>query len=118
MKKIVSTSIVRRRLCEIGLYDRTAVKKPLKQNNVKRHTKTRQESGRIKSFELMNQSLKSLGQIGGSICSEELVKELQLQYHTNSKGWRRLYYNVGGFCQLQSWGFAPGEGHIESDQPS
>ena len=42
-----------------------------------KHTETKQQSSGIKSFGLMNQSLKSLGQIGGSICSEELVKKLQ-----------------------------------------
>ena len=35
------------------------------------------DSSGIKSSDLMNQSLKSLGQIGGSMCDEELVKELQ-----------------------------------------
>ena len=41
-----------------------------------RHTKTGQQSSRITSFGLMNQNLKSLGQIEGSMCGEELVKEL------------------------------------------
>ena len=37
-------------------------------------------------------------------------------YHTNHNiVWRRLCYVVGGFCQLQSQGFAPGEGQTKSD---
>ena len=77
--KKVLTSAVRRRLSKAGLYGRIAVKKLLlrKQNNVKRCTKTGQQSSGIKSFGLTNQSSKSLGQIGGSMCGEELVKELK-----------------------------------------
>ena len=36
-------------------------------------------------------------------------------YHINHKAWRRIYYGLEGFCQLQSQRFAPGEGQIESD---
>ena len=42
-----------------------------------RYTKTGQENIGIKSFGLTNQTLKSLSQIGGCMCSEELVKDLQ-----------------------------------------
>ena len=40
----------------------------------KGYTKTGQKSCRIKSFGLTNKSSKFWGQIGGSICGEELVK--------------------------------------------
>ena len=39
--------------------------------------KTGQQSSGMKFFGLTNQTLKSLAQIGGSTCSEELMKELQ-----------------------------------------
>ena len=39
-------------------------------------------------------------------------------YHTNCKAWRRLCYGVGGFHQLQNWGFVPGEEQIKSDRLS
>ena len=47
------------------------------------------------------------------MCGKELMKELQPPpYHTNRKAWKRLcYMGVEGFCQLQSRGFAPGEGY-------
>ena len=41
------------------------------------HAKTGWESSGIKSFELTNQSSKSLDQIRGSMCGEEFMKELQ-----------------------------------------
>ena len=66
----------------------------------------------------MNQSLKFLNQINGSMCSEELVKELQPLYNTKCKAWRKFCYDVEGFDPLQSWRFVPGEGQIESDQLS
>ena len=59
-----------------------------------RYTKTEQWSSGIKSFVLMKQSLKYLGQIGRSIYSEKLVKELQ----PNCKARMRLYY---------VWGWVP-----------
>ena len=63
--------------CEAGLYGRIAVKKLLlkKQNNVRRlqwvkaHKDWKKEQWN-KEFWQTNQSLKSLGQIGGSTCSE------------------------------------------------
>ena len=42
-----------------------------------RRTKTRQWNSGIKSFGQTKQNSKSLGQIGGSVCGEELVKDLQ-----------------------------------------
>ena len=42
-----------------------------------RYKKTGQESSGIKSFGLTNQNLKSLGQIGGYMYDEELMKKLQ-----------------------------------------
>ena len=45
--------------------------------NRPRHTKTGQWSSGIKSYGLINQSFKSLAQIGGSMCSKDLVKEQQ-----------------------------------------
>ena len=87
----------------------------LKGSSRSRHTKTGQERTGAKSFGITNQNLKSLGQIEGSTCDEELVKELQIQYHTNYSAWKMLCYGVGGFCQLQSQGFAPSKGQIESD---
>ena len=75
---------MRRRLCEADLYDRITVKKPLlkKQNHLKslQWAKTHKDWAVEQwnnSFGLTNQSSKSLGQIGGSMCGEELVKELQ-----------------------------------------
>ena len=52
------------------------------------------------------------------MCSEELVKKLQPLYHTNRKACRSLCYGCcgGDFRKLQSWGFAPSEEQIESDQ--
>ena len=50
----------------------------------------------------MNQSLKSLGQAGGSMWAEELVKELKLPVSYNCKAWRWLGY---GGVQLQNEGF-------------
>ena len=47
-----------------------------------------------------------------------LVKLPQLLYHTNRQTWRRLFDRVGHFCQLQSRGFATGEGKIELDRLS
>ena len=67
--KNVSTSTVKRRLCEAGLHGRITV------SSGPRCTKTGQKNCGIKSFRLMNQSLKSIGQIGGSTCGERLVKE-------------------------------------------
>ena len=59
-----------------------------------------------------------MDQIGGSMCGKKFMKELQPLYLKNSKAWRRLCYSVGRFCQLQSQGFAPDEGQIESDMLS
>ena len=70
--KNVSTLTVRRRLCETGLNGRIALKKLGSCGS--RHTRN---SSEIKFFGLTNQSSKSLGQVGGSMCDEELVKELQ-----------------------------------------
>ena len=57
-------------------------------------TKTAQLVSGIKSFELKNQSSKSLDQIGESMSSEVLVKELKPPYHTNRKVWGRLYHGM------------------------
>ena len=62
----------------------------------------------------MNQSSKSLGQIGGFICTKELVKELQPCITPTVKLGGGSVMMWGGFCQLQSWWLAPGEGQIES----
>ena len=74
-----------------------------------RLTKTGKYSNGI-SFGQMNESLKSLAQIGVSICGEELMKDLKLPISHRCKAWRRFSYCLGGFCQLPNRGFAPGEG--------
>ena len=53
------------------------IKTMSKSSSELRHTKIEQQRRGRKSFELMNQCSKYFGQIGGSICGEELVKELQ-----------------------------------------
>ena len=45
-------------------------------------------------------------------------KICNLLCRTNRKAWRILCYGIGGFCQLQSRGFALGEGQVESDRLS
>ena len=75
--KNVSTFTVRREPCEACLYDRIAVKKPpLRKQKKSQKVKVgqRQESSGRKPFGLTNLGSKSFGQIGGSICSEELEK--------------------------------------------
>ena len=47
-----------------------------------RCTITGQYSSRTKSFELKNQNFKSLGQIGGSVCSKELMKDAATSWIT------------------------------------
>lgn len=84
-EKNVSTSIVRRRLCKAGLYGRIAVKKPLwrNQNNVKRFQRAKvykewtREQWNKKILWTNKSKFKSLCQIGGSMCSEDLVIERQ-----------------------------------------
>ena len=47
-----------------------------------KHTKTGQKDSGIKFIGQTNQSSKHFGQIGESMCGDELVKE---QYHTSRK---------------------------------
>ena len=89
--------ICRHLVREDGLYGRIAVNKSLlrKQNNVKRlqwvkTIVTRQVSSRIKTFGLTNQSSKSLLQIGGSMCGEEMEKSCNIQFNTNRKAGKSL----------------------------
>ena len=95
-EKNVSKSTVRSRLCEAGLYlgnwyQATTVE------GAKQFQKTLVGQGSqlnrgIKSLRRKNQSSKSFGRIGGSICVEELLKELQPLYHINCIAWRWLCY--------------------------
>ena len=108
--KNVSTSTVRRRLYEAGLYDRIAVKNHCwgskiisKGSGEPRHTKTGQQTSRIKSFRL--QSSKSLGQIGGFMGSKESVKKQQHPCITTT-----VKYGGGSVMVFRT--FAPGEGQI------
>ena len=50
------------------------------------------------------------------MCGEDLVKELRHTVSHQPKIW--LLFSVGWFCQLLSWGFAPGEGQTQPDRPS
>ena len=79
----MSTSTVRRKLSEASLCSRIAEKISLlrKQNNIKRFLRVKVHKDWTidqskNSYGLMNQSSKSFAQIGGSMCSEELVKEM------------------------------------------
>ena len=51
----------------------------------------------------MNQSPKSLGQIGESMYGEELMKELQPRYNTNRKARRELLPNVKSGIYTRGW---------------
>ena len=59
------------------LFQETSFKTMSKGFNGTRHAKSEHFSCRIKYFGPTKQSLKSLGQLGGSMCGEELGKELQ-----------------------------------------
>ena len=121
--KNVSISTVRRRLCEAGLYGRNAVKKPLerKQNNVKRFqwANIGQYSNGIVFW-----TCKSKSEIFGS--NRRVYVQRRVLERTATPC-NKLTVNhvplsvcvcVGGFCQWQSHGFAPGEGRIKSDRLS
>ena len=58
-----------------------------------RYSKAGQKSSRIKPFGLTNQSLKSFGEIGESMCSEELMKEL----------WPPLLHQLQSMEEAQLW---------------
>ena len=60
----------------------------------------------------MNQSLKSLGQKGGAMWSEKLVKELQPLYPINCKGWRRVCYRLGFQLITKLWGLHQVKGKL------
>ena len=95
---------MRRRLCEAGLYSRITVEeaKQCQKALVGQGAQRLDNRGvGIKSFGLTNQSSKNYGQTEGSICGEELVKELHpTPYHINRKAWTRFCYvfRGGGFC--------------------
>ena len=117
----MSIFIVMRRLCEAGLYDRIAVKKPLlrKQNNVKGFQWAKaHKDWTIEQWNKVLWTDKSKFKIFGSNRRIYVQRSVGKRvgnslYHINNKAWRRLCV---GFCQLQSHGFAPGEGQIESDR--
>ena len=76
----MSTSTVRRRLCEAGLYGRIAVKKPLlrKQNDVRmlQWSKVYKDWTIEQWNKVLDWWIKVRNQIGGPMCSEGLVKDL------------------------------------------
>ena len=103
------------------IYGRIAVKKPLlrEQTNIKRlqwvkvHKDwTIEQWNKVLSSD---QSSKSFFQMRGSICGEELTKELQPP--VSHQPWRMVEVLLWcvGLCQLQSRGFAPGEEKIKAD---
>ena len=132
-EKNISTSTVRRRLCETVLYGRITVKKPLlrKKNNLKRFQWATGQKDWTKvywgkkvlwtdesKFEIFG--LNKMGQCA----AKSWWQSCNPLYHTGHKAWRRLCYGVcvvcggGGYCQLQSQIFASGVGQIESDRLS
>ena len=91
--KNVSTSTVRRRLCEAGLYSKNIVKKPLskKQNNVKKLQGTQKLDNRAKeSFWTKQSKFK----IFGLCAAKNRWKSCNQLYHTNHKAWRKLCFGV------------------------
>ena len=111
--KNMSTSMVKSRFCEVGIYDRTAVKKLLlsKQNNVKRPQWAKLhkdwsiepwnkgcwvDKSRFKIFGL-NRRVYIWQKVGESVATLCIITHVK---HGRSS-------EVGSFCQLQSWGFAP-----------
>ena len=86
--KNVLISTVKRRLCENGLLSTNycwGSKTMSKGCRGSINTKTGKESGWMKFFGLTEQSSKSFGQIGESMCDEDLVKGWNPLYRTNRK---------------------------------
>ena len=125
-EKNVSTFTVGRIPCEACLYDRIAVKKPLfRKNNVKRlrwakarkHRTTEQWNRVIltdeSKFEIFdsNRRVYVRRRVGERAAPPRITPSVK---HGGGSVMVCVCVWVG-FCQLQSRGFAPGEGKIESD---
>ena len=104
-KKNVSTSTLRWRLYEVGLYGRIAVKKLLlrKQNNVKRIQWAKAHKNWI--IEQWNKVLSTdksnfeIFQSNRRVCAAKTwQKSWNPLYHTKHKAWKRLCYGVGAFA--------------------
>ena len=109
--KNVSTSTMRRRQCETGLYSRIAVKKPLlrKQNNVKGL-----QWGKVHKDWTIEQWNKVLwtDELKVEILGSDWSFSMQWRvceraapplYDNNRKAWRGLNYDVEDFFQLYNW---------------
>ena len=59
----------------------------------------------MRLFRLMNHSLKSFSQIGGSLCGEELLKErLPTELHPSQSMEEALIWEVGAFSKCKVGG--------------